>query len=253
GTDGYGCFLSTDSGTSWNAVNTGLTNKNIYSLTVVSNQAGGVKLIAGTHGDGVFISTNNGTSWEAFNTGLANKNVNAIAVDRQAIYAGTNSGVFLSTNNGTSWTSFNTGLANTFINVLAINNTNLFAGTSDGGVWKRGLSDATTSVKSATSNLPVNFKLDQNYPNPFNPETTISYKLQAASNVSLKVYDVLGNEVATLVNEYQQAGNYNSQFAIRNSSPRPTQVGAGQLTSGIYFYTLKAGSFSSTKKMLLIK
>ena len=93
------------------------------------------------------------------------------------------------------------------------------------------------------NNIPTGFSLEQNYPNPFNPETTISYKIQAASNVSLKVYDVLGNEVATLVNEYQQAGTYSSQFSIMNS----------QLSTGIYFYTLRAGSFVSTKKMVLIK
>ncbi|MBI3123960.1 MAG: SBBP repeat-containing protein [Ignavibacteriales bacterium] len=91
--------------------------------------------------------------------------------------------------------------------------------------------------------LPTNFSLHQNYPNPFNPETTISYKIQAASQVSLKVYDILGREVATLVNEYKSAGSYNSQFSIRNY----------QLPSGVYFYTLKADTYVETRKMVLIK
>jgi hypothetical protein len=91
--------------------------------------------------------------------------------------------------------------------------------------------------------IPSEFNLDQNYPNPFNPETTISYQLAIGSNVTLKVFDVLGREVATLVNEFKQAGAYISQFSIVNS----------ELSSGVYFYTLKAGDFIQTKKMLLMK
>jgi hypothetical protein len=91
--------------------------------------------------------------------------------------------------------------------------------------------------------IPTEFSLEQNFPNPFNPETKISYKLQSPSHVSLKVYDLLGNDVATLVNEYQQAGSYNSNFSINNT----------HLSSGVYLYTLQAGNFTSTKKMVLIK
>ncbi|KAF0140459.1 MAG: Carbohydrate-binding CenC domain protein [Stygiobacter sp.] len=94
--------------------------------------------------------------------------------------------------------------------------------------------------------IPTKTELMQNYPNPFNPETTISYKLQAASKVSLKVYDVLGREVVTLVNEYKQAGAYNEKFNVK------TRHGAS-LQSGIYFYRLQAGSFYEIKKMMLLK
>jgi len=87
----------------------------------------------------------------------------------------------------------------------------------------------------------VSFYLQQNYPNPFNPSTTINYQLPAAEKVTLKIYDILGNEVALLVNEEKPAGNYQSVF---NGS---------KLSSGIYFYQLKAGNFLKTKKMLLLK
>ena len=90
---------------------------------------------------------------------------------------------------------------------------------------------------------PTDFTLQQNYPNPFNPSTIISYELPAAGEVSLKVYDVLGKEVATLVNEYRNAGSYNVQFTMNNL----------QLSSGIYFYQLKTGDFFETKKMTLVK
>jgi len=98
-------------------------------------------------------------------------------------------------------------------------------------------------VKENFEILPNQFSLKQNFPNPFNPETVIGYQLPVQSRVTLKVYDILGREVTTLVNEFLQPGTYNSQFSIRNS----------QLPSGVYFYQLKAGNFLETKKMILLK
>ncbi|NWG29577.1 MAG: DUF362 domain-containing protein [Ignavibacteriaceae bacterium] len=91
---------------------------------------------------------------------------------------------------------------------------------------------------------PNNFALEQNYPNPFNPSTTISYTIPASSFVTLKVYDVLGNEIATLVNEEKPGGKYEVEF-----SPEQTI----SLSSGIYFYRLQSGSFIETKKMILLR
>ena len=106
-----------------------------------------------------------------------------------------------------------------------------------------------TSVKT-NDEIPTNFNLAQNYPNPFNPSTVISYQLSAPSKVTLKVYDLLGREVAVLVNEVQQPGNYNSQFSIVNL---PAGKRGSQLSSGVYFYTLKAGTFFQSRKMILLK
>lgn len=89
--------------------------------------------------------------------------------------------------------------------------------------------------------MPSRFQLGQNYPNPFNPKTVISYQLSVNSFVTLKVFDVLGREVAILVNGEKLAGNYEVRFDGAN------------LPSGIYFYTLKAGEFSETKKMVLVR
>jgi len=88
---------------------------------------------------------------------------------------------------------------------------------------------------------PAKYSLEQNYPNPFNPATTISYSIKEKGLVTLKVFDILGKEVAVLVNEEQIAGSYNLKFD------------ASSFASGIYFYTLKAGQFISTKKMILLK
>ena len=96
------------------------------------------------------------------------------------------------------------------------------------------------SVQNSNQNLH-SFHLSQNYPNPFNPITTISYQIPELSSVSLKVYDVLGDEVTTLINEEKPAGNYEVEFDGNN------------LTSGVYFYTLRAGTFAETEKMVLMK
>ena len=90
---------------------------------------------------------------------------------------------------------------------------------------------------------PKEFALYQNYPNPFNPTTTIEYQIPEQSFVTLKVFDVLGNEITTLINEEKPAGKYNVELRIDNI----------ELSSGIYFYQLKAGRFIQTKKMILLK
>ena len=104
----------------------------------------------------------------------------------------------------------------------------------------------TVGVDNDETQIVSEFKLEQNYPNPFNPNTVISYQLPVTSNVTLKVYDILGNEIATLVNEEKQPGTYEVEFNVGTSRNL-------SLTSGIYFYQLKAGSFIQTKKMVYLK
>ncbi len=87
----------------------------------------------------------------------------------------------------------------------------------------------------------IKFELAQNYPNPFNPSTTISFSIPEASNVSLKIFNTLGQEVKTLVNGFKEAGSYKINFDAKN------------LTSGLYFYRIDAGTFSQVKKMMLLK
>lgn len=111
-------------------------------------------------------------------------------------------------------------------------------------VWLRDYLD-TVSVNPVSvedvSDLPTSFSLSNNYPNPFNPETIINYSIPSAAKVSLVVYDILGKEVATLVNDVKSAGHYSAIFNANN------------LASGVYFYRLNAGDFSSIKKMVLLK
>jgi hypothetical protein len=104
------------------------------------------------------------------------------------------------------------------------------------------MNKAATNVDDGKiSGTPTEFILYQNYPNPFNPSTVISYQLAVGSRVTLKVYDILGNEVATLVNEEKPAGSYEVKWS------------AESLSSGVYFYQLIAGSYLETKKMILLR
>jgi polyhydroxybutyrate depolymerase len=106
------------------------------------------------------------------------------------------------------------------------------------------LDTSTTDINDISKNIPDHFKLFQNYPNPFNPITVISYQLSVGSQVTLKVYDVLGNEVATLVNEESAKGGAGSYEVKWN---------AEGFSSGVYFYQLKCGNFTETKKLILLR
>jgi WD40 repeat protein len=104
--------------------------------------------------------------------------------------------------------------------------------------------DTTENIIGVHNNhgsIPDNYSLSQNYPNPFNPSTTIDYQLPVSGFVKISVFDVLGQEVKTLVNEYKQAGSYNVRFD------------ASELPSGVYFYKITSNDFTSTKKLTLIK
>ncbi len=102
--------------------------------------------------------------------------------------------------------------------------------------------NSTTEISEKGINkIPDNFILEQNYPNPFNPSTTINYSISQTSSVTLKIFDLLGNEVATLVNEEKPAGNYTAHF------------NAAKMASGTYFYRMTAGNLMQTKKLIILK
>jgi photosystem II stability/assembly factor-like uncharacterized protein len=248
GTESYGIFSSTDNGDHWNSLNNGLAD---ISTTHFSTLAvNGSNIFAGTSFSpsisaitrkGIYRSTDNGTTWSTINNGLPNNNITALAVYHAKVFAATDSnGIFLSTNNGDSWTPFNTGLPNPYISSLALNDTCIYAGLF-GGIWSIPLSEAITSVPPSHQDVPLHFNLGQNYPNPFNPVTTISFTLPSKSIVSLKVFDLIGREVATIVSEEMSVGNHSKQW------------NASKFSSGIYFYRLQSGSYTETKKLLLLK
>jgi hypothetical protein len=160
------------------------------------------------------------------------------------IIAGTGGyGIYVSTNNGTTWEENDEGLPSSFadIRALTISSTSIYAGTLFIGTWERPLTDYVTGVESFSDELPVNFQLAQNYPNPFNPSTVIEFSVPQGSFVELKVFDILGNDVATLADDNYTAGTYKADFNGDN------------LPSGIYLARITAGNFVQTRKMMLLK
>lgn len=105
--------------------------------------------------------------------------------------------------------------------------------------------NTVTGINDITSSVPKDFQLSQNFPNPFNPSTQIQFSIKENSFVTLKVFDILGKEIATLVNKELGVGVYNYKFNTSNAN--------GELTSGIYLYKLTAGNFTETKKMILLR
>jgi len=234
GTTG-GIFLSTDNGTKWTASSSGLPNTDVWALSKYSS-----KIFAGTS-LGLYVSTNGGSSWIL--TPLANQNVWALASKDTMLFAATrDSGVYISTDTGAAWVTIDSGLADFNISSLAVNDSNIFAGALGVYVLPFNLIFAVpTGIKQLDSKIPNDFALSQNYPNPFNPTTTINFSVRKESFVSIKVYDALGREIATLVNEQKPTGNYKVDFN-----------GSG-LASGIYFYRMSAGNFTGIKKLVLLK
>ena len=235
GTLGGGVFLSTNNGSKWTAVGTSQMDGSVRALLF-----SGSNLFAGT-GNGVYVSSDKGSNWTSVSAGLETVGyVDALAAYTTNLYAGTWSGeVFLSTNNGKNWTSISTNLvANGPVHALAISNGFLFAGTNN-GVWRLPLS--VNNVDPGWLHSPETFSLTQNFPNPFNPSTMINYQLPTINHVTLKVCDILGREVATLVNEVKGPGVYSVQW------------NASGVASGVYFYRIEAGSFVETRKLLLLR
>ena len=245
GTSGIssGVLRSSNNGTTWAVDDTIFRGGGGTRAFVVI----GTNLFAGTN-TGVYLSTNSGLSWSPVNNGLPDYVNNygwitTLAVSPNGaggnnLFAGTDTaGVYLSTNNGTSWTAI--GMTNSYVNALVVSGTSLFVVTYS-QIWRRPLSDIT-GVEDQSNEIPTQFILEQNYPNPFNPTTTIGYVLQEKNNTKLTLINVIGEEVAILVNEEQDKGYHT------------VTLNAANLPSGVYLYKLQAGNFIETKKMLLLK
>jgi len=226
-----GLFISSDGGNSWTPSQ---LNKSITTLAVNNSQ-----IYAGTRYYGVFHSTNNGTSW--IQTSLNNLDIYSLYVVGNYIFAGVYDGIYLSTNNCQTWISNNQGFYfNSTIFSFGTNNNYLFAGVGGRGIWRRPISEIMKYINTNAVSF-YGYSLEQNYPNPFNPMTAIRFQVIGYSDVSIKVYDVQGREVKTLVNETLQAGSYQTDW---DASAYP---------SGVYFYRMVTNDFSETKRMMLIK
>ena len=232
-------YKSTDFGMSWYA-----SGPTIYWFAIASiiNNSSNTLFASSLDAMGVNRSTDNGSTWEYFTSGIPQINQDIVLISNESdqIFASSGFGVYISVDNGETWTDYLSGLSNNYIFSFGINSKGiLFAGTGGDGVYRT--IQSTLSVETVSTNIPYDFYLLQNYPNPFNPVTTISYQIREQELVQLKVHDILGREVATLVNEIKPSGSYQVEF------------NASKLPSGIYLYKLISGNFTETKKLILMK
>lgn len=240
-----GIYRSTNNGVNW--TQNALAGYDVFGFVIKGNG-----ILCATNA-AVFRTTNNGgnwvrissTEWDVFSLVVVG---NTIIAGIENVFSLTDKGVYVTTNDGTNWIKKSEGIfRNVPVNAVTILNNYIFAGTLDQSVFRRPLNEVI-GIKQISSEIPVSYSLEQNFPNPFNPSTTIKFsipengKVKTENNfVVIKVYNLLGREVATLVNEHLIPGTYAVTFD-----------GAG-LSSGLYYYKLTAGSYSETRKMILMK
>lgn len=243
-----GLLKSTDGGLSWTSSNDAMAvlDNAIYAL---AHNPVGNKFYCAPNVSSMYTSTNGGATFLPDSSGLNGYTVNAMLVPVNAdaaaqgtVLAGTlgYGGLFKQSLSDSVWQP--AGLQGYSIAISAEKGADLFVSTTSNGIYKVSAQFLSAPViTGAAGKVPAAFSLAQNYPNPFNPSTTIRYELALASDVKLKVFDILGREVATLVSAKQAAGNYAAQF------------NASRLSSGVYFYQLKAGGLIAIRKMMLVK
>lgn len=154
----------------------------------------------------------------------------------------------VSNNSGTSWKLLDTPDSLITLDVEFADSLHGIA-VGRGGYILKYIPEKPVNVENVDSQFPLDFVLEQNYPNPFNPSTKIRWQSPVSGHHTLKVYDVLGTEIATLVDEYKSAGSYEVEFNVAQSAAADFPA----ITSGIYFYQLKVADKVETKKMLLLK
>lgn len=227
--------LSTNGGYSFTALNVKWMKDIIFSYKD--------SILYGFNDYTLYRSHNKGLSWDSVQTIVKFTSLEINPDYPNILYGGDSLGVYRSTNYGVNWSLYN----NTFTPSKLIIGISKDAGSQDTFyiattkcVYKVWASFLLNTGNQSTS-LPLKFSLSQNYPNPFNPTTTISYNVKSYQVIKLVVYDILGKEVAMLVNEKQKPGEYEVTF---DGSAFP---------SGVYFYKLQAGEFTETKKMVFLK
>ena len=191
--------------------------------------------------DGFLIKTTDaGETWQTQNSGTSEAITDFFFNDEnKGWYAGFNGALYQTNDGGNSWLKNEVLIQDNILSVYFVNEANGWAVGGNGIILHYRETITNNDDKNALA--PNNFELSQNYPNPFNPSTTIQYSIPENGNVSLKIFNVLGEEIANLVNEFQTPGIYKINF-----------IGE-KLSSGIYLYRLSVNNYSSVKKMILLK
>ncbi len=240
--DPYTILKTVNAGATWSKH---FYNKALTDIYFTDSNNGFIVGVQGT----ILKTTNGGGFWETKRSSSEYQDLNSVfCIDSNIIWAVGNVGTILkSIDSGNSWELVNSGTTKNLQDITFIDKNNGWV-VGDDGIILYTKNGGVTSTEPELD-IPIDFLLSQNYPNPFNPTTIISFQLPVSGNVTLKVYDVLGNEVATLVNEYRSAGSYQIEF----SSTGGLESSIKHPASGVYFYQLHAGDFVETKKMILLK
>ena len=227
---------TTDGGTNWNS-QTGGTMLPLSSV-YFTDDTGWAVGVGGT----ILNTTDEGTNWNFQTSGTTEDLYSVQFIDNNTGWAvGTNGAILYTTNGGTNWNSQIGGTKEGLFSVhFNDNNTGWTVGDS-GTILKTTNGGVSFVEEQEIDEIATNYSLTNNYPNPFNPSTKIKYSVPKSSNVVIKVFDILGKEIETLVNEEKQTGTYEITWCAEN------------LPSGIYFYRIQAGDFVETKKMILLK
>ncbi|MGE5432093.1 MAG: two-component regulator propeller domain-containing protein [Syntrophomonadaceae bacterium] len=246
GTDGGLTKFEGNNSTNYNVSNSGLPGNFIYSLAV--DQKDNIWFLSYSHREyynGYLMKFDGQNFSKPEIPGLrAQEYMSSVAVDEKGvIWAGHGyEGIFKY--DGSNWTQLNSSnsviRAGVIYKITIDKYGNKWINYGN-GVFVYNENGIVSEVKGETVSAPKEFSLTQNYPNPFNPTTNISYSIHEAQNVKLTVYDMLGKEVSILVNEYKSAGTYRVNF------------NASHLPSGVYIYTIQAGEFRESKKLVLLK
>jgi photosystem II stability/assembly factor-like uncharacterized protein/spore coat protein CotH len=212
------------------------------NLYAVKNYSDPGFFVVGDSGT-VLATADNGITWNNISIPTSTKLKDLFVLNANNIYVvGEGGKIFYTNNGGANWYSQYSADSHDLNAITFVDSAYGIAVGNSATVLKTTESGTLTGFKEPLVSIPADFKLDQNYPNPFNPTTIINYQLPISNYVSLKVYDILGREVQTLVSEYKKMGKFFVEFNGSN------------LASGVYFYQLRIGSqFVQTKKLMLLR
>lgn len=238
--------LTTNNSSSWNTQQLSVSGNYTSAIAFHSNKLYGVAATA-TSLPNISRTTDGGVTWMNVNigSGVTGTCYFVWVPATPVVYIlGSNGGIKRSTDNGISWVTTPTPGVTNLTHFDFMHSGMVIYGyavSSNGNIIK--LADTLNILTGVNSNnnFPNKYSLSQNYPNPFNPSTNISFSVPQSSSVKISVFDLLGRELSTPVNEFKQAGNYEITFD------------AGRLGSGVYYYRMTAGDFTDTKKMIVIK
>jgi photosystem II stability/assembly factor-like uncharacterized protein len=229
---------TTNGGLNW--VNQNTSEWYITAMKFLNAQTGWIST-----GTGVRRTTNGGVTWDSLSNIIDINDmefINSLTgwVVVSPLPSNISGKIYHTSNGGVDWTVQYSAAYNNFRSISFINENTGWAVGSNGAILKT-TTGGNVFISQTSTEIPDKFSLQQNYPNPFNPSTNIKFDIRKSGRAELKVYDILGNEIETLVNEPLTTGSYEVSF---NGS---------HLASGIYFYVLKTGDFIESKKMLLVK